>query len=457
MDPILSFCGLCLLLLLGKFLRVKIRFLQILYLPASVIAGLIGLLLVQVFANFLEMQWVTAWTTGWSKLPGFLINIVFGALFLGVAVPKLSSVWKIAGPQLAYGQIVAWGQYVIGLGIVLLVLAPIFGVPHIFGVIVPVGFEGGHGTAAAMRDSFRTFGWPEGADYALVSATAGILSAVIVGIGLINWAARKGYTAKLESLSNMPEHRLKGVYQEGEQPEAGRQTVSPDSVDSLALHLAFLGLAILIGYGIKQGMLYGEGLSPLLTRNKIFQGFPLFPLCMIGGLVVQWGVSKTAKTPVINHALMQRWAGTALDFLVVAAISTIQIKAVASGLLPLLLIVAAGIAWNLFCVMFLARRMFANCWFERSIAEMGQSMGVTATGLLLLRAVDPQNETDAPKAFGYKQLLHEPIMGGGLWTASAVPLIVLFKSGWPVFAIATGAVAAWFFIWFLLFRPAKPA
>jgi len=30
-----------------------------------------------------------------------------------------------------------------------------------------------------------------------------------------------------------------------------------------------------------------------------------------------------------------------------------------------------------------------DAWFERSIVEMGQSLGITATGLLLLRFVDP--------------------------------------------------------------------
>ena len=37
-----------------------------------------------------------------------------------------------------------------------------------------------------------------------------------------------------------------------------------------------------------------------------------------------------------------------------------------------------------------ARRLLPDDWFERAIAEMGQSMGVTATGLLLLRVVDPE-------------------------------------------------------------------
>ena len=81
-------------------------------------------------------------------------------------------------------------------------------------------------------------------------------------------------------------------------------------------------------------------------------------------------------------------------------------------------------------------------WFECSIAEFGQSLGVTATGLLLLRAVDPESKTCATQAFGYKQLLHEPIMGGGLWTAMALTL--LYKFGWGIMlTISATALLLW--------------
>ena len=86
--------------------------------------------------------------------------------------------------------------------------------------------------------------------------------------------------------------------------------------------------------------------------------------------------------------------------------------------------------------------MLPDAWFERSIAEMGQSMGVTATGLMLLRVVDPDYESPAADAFAYKQILHEPFMGGGLWTGAAIPLIALW-GGWPVFGIAAGAMVLW--------------
>ena len=41
---VMSFCGLCLLLILGKLVRTAVPLFQRLYLPASVIGGLIGLL-----------------------------------------------------------------------------------------------------------------------------------------------------------------------------------------------------------------------------------------------------------------------------------------------------------------------------------------------------------------------------------------------------------------------------
>eukprot|EP00729_Bicosta_minor_P021096 gene21096-1792_t len=70
-------------------------------------------------------------------------------------------------------------------------------------------------------------------------------------------------------------------------------------------------------------------------------------------------------------------------------------------------------------------------------------MGVTSTGLLLLRMCDPRNKTPALSAFSYKQLLHEPIVGGGIWTALVLPFVA--NAGiWPASATATTAVVIWY-------------
>jgi len=163
---------------------------------------------------------------------------------------------------------------------------------------------------------------------------------------------------------------------------------------------------------------------------------------MLGGVFVQWLADRFDPHEHMDEGLMLRIQNCALDFLVVAAIATIRLDVVAKGWLPLVILIAAGIGWNVLCLTVFARRAFKDAWFERGIAEMGQSMGVTATGLLLLRVVDPDYETEAAEAFAAKQLLHEPFMGGGLWTGAAIPLLAVW-GGWPILGIALGAIALW--------------
>ena len=181
----------------------------------------------------------------------------------------------------------------------------------------------------------------------------------------------------------MPESSIVGVYDPAERPSAGSQTVSAASIDSLGFHLAIIGLGVFIGYLIHSGMVRVEFLvrPPSADGRAFFDSFPLFPLCMIGGLVVQLFFANFTTRNPLDHRLMQRLSGTAMDFLVVAAISTINLEVVLGGLVPLAILVVAGVLWNVFCVMWLARRLLpADSWFERSIAEMGQSMASPPQG-----------------------------------------------------------------------------
>lgn len=107
-------------------------------------------------------------------------------------------------------------------------------------------------------------------------------------------------------------------------------------------------------------------------------------------------------------------------------------------------------------VLYVAPRLFEDAWFERAIAEFGQGLGVTATGLLLLRTVDPENNTPAAASFGYKQLLHEPIMGGGIWTSLA--LVLVFSRGiGEVWLISVGMLLFWLLFWRFVLRRSHPA
>ena len=233
-------------------------------------------------------------------------------------------------------------------------------------------------------------------------------------------------TVRPFSARNIAERR--GIHLRGRRPSAGQQTVASDSVDSLAWHVAIVGISVLIGWAL------------WLPVSGQLKGFPLFPLCMIGGVILQ-AVAKLFRVDLlIDRVQMERISGAALDFLALSAIATIEISVVVANWMPLTIMIVGGVAWTTFAVLFFGSRLFKEAWFERAIAEFGQATGVTATGLLLLRTVDPENKTPAPASFAGKQLLHEPAMN--LWVALAFALI--FTIGWfKVFLICLAMLVIW--------------
>ena len=277
MTAVISFCSLCLLLVCGKAIRTAVPFLRKLYLPSSIIGGALGLALLSSCGKSIP----ATWHEGWKAIPGFLINIVFATMFIGQKFPKMGKVGRSVAEQLCFGQIVAWGMYAVGIGVTVLVLTPLFGVPPVFGNLIEIGFEGGHGTVGGMVETFDAFGWSAGADLGYTTATIGMVLGITVGMALVNWAVRRGHVENIRTFEELSAAEQRGFYPKNEQPPAGKQTVLCDSIDSLAWHLAVVGLAVLVGYGIKSALVAAGAILPDSVREmKIIESIPLFPLCV---------------------------------------------------------------------------------------------------------------------------------------------------------------------------------
>jgi ESS family glutamate:Na+ symporter len=449
MTAVLSFCGLCLLLIAGKAIRVALPIFQRLYLPSAMIGGALGLILLSTLGKYIP----ESWHANWGSLPGFLINVVFAALFIGKKIPGIKQVWQEAAPQFCMGQMLAWGQYVVGLSVTFFILIPLFKVNPAFGNLLEIGFEGGHGTVAGLSQTFIDFKWEAGRDLGFTVATIGMVLGIVIGMMLVNLAIRRKWVSEVRPFNQQSSNERRGIYTVTNRPSAGVQTVQSDSIDSLALHIAAIGLAILIGYLLKMGLACLDTIMPLCVQKlQVLKSFPLFPLCLVGGLILQKFLEKVKINHLICGDQIDRLGGASLDFLVISAMSSIRLDFVLAYWLPLLILVLCGISWSLFMVLFMGPRIFKDYWFEKSIAEFGQSTGVTATGLLLLRTVDSQNKTSAMSSFGYKQLLHEPLLGGGIITSLAVPLVI--SSGILPFLIFTSLVLLfWFGFYFFYLRP----
>jgi len=426
-----SVCILLLFLLLGKMLRVKIRLFQRIFLPASIIGGFLALAFGPYFLDVLPEFIMDSW----RQIPGLLISIVFATLFLGVVIPGVKTMWAQGGSQLCFGFVAGFGQYFVALLVTALVLMPLFGVPPIFATILEIGFAGGHGTAAGMQIVFEELGWPAGSALGQMSATVGIIMAVVGGVFYINIAIRKGYCVNLDKSKGIPEYKKIGLIPEQYRHESSRATVASESIEPLAFHFGVVAVAILVGWLMLAGI---RSLHPVL------HGFPLFPLAMIGGMVVQLASKPLKIDTFYDRNTFERILGLSLDVLVVAAIASIRIDLFLENLWPFVILMAVGVGWIFFCLVYLAPRMFPNNWLERGVTEYGMQSGVTAMGLLLLRLVDPHYKTDTAQAFGFKQMLYEPFLGGGLVTATS-PFIIMNLGIWNAMLV-TGLLMVFFVV-----------
>ena len=183
----------------------------------------------------------------------------------------------------------------------------------------------------------------------------------------------------------------------------------------------------------------------------VFQYVPLFPLALIGGIIVQSLLNRLGLSALVIRSMTQNIAGVALDVVVIAAIASISLRVIGGNLGVFLVLSVVGIAWNVLVFLWWAPRVFPTYWFEKGIGDLGQSMGVTATGILLLRMVDPDNSTGAFEGFAYKQLFFEPIVGGGLFTAAAPALINSFGL-MPTLFLTGGLLIFWLLVGYFLIR-----
>lgn len=422
-EVFFSLCILLLFLLAGKVLRARVKLFQRIFLPASIIGGFLALFLGPYVGDLLPLFLYDTW----SQIPGLLINIVFACLFLGVVIPGVRQMWLQGGSQLCFGMVAGSGQYFVAMLITAVVLIPLFDVPPIFGTILEIGFAGGHGTAAGMHQVFTELGFPAGSALAQMSATVGIITAVVGGVLYINIAIRKGYCANLEKGKGIPEYKKAGLIPEKHRFPASRATVASESIEPLAFHFAIVGLAILVGWVLLAGI---RQLHPVLS------GFPLFPLAMMGGMIVQALSTPLKVSQYYDRLTFERILGFSLDVLVVAAIASIRLDLFIANFWPFAILMVTGIAWLFFALLVLAPRMFPYNWLERGVTEYGMQSGVTAMGLLLLRLVDPYYKTDTAQAFGFKQMLYEPFFGGGFITATAPFIVISLGIWWSIWAAA---------------------
>lgn len=428
-----------LVLAIARFIKRGSGVLQRFFIPSSLVAGFMGLILgPQVLETIPETI-----TAQWSAFPKYLINVVFAGLFLGKIIPDRKKIWRMAGPMLALGNTLAWGQYALGCLLAMFVLVPIFNTSPLAASLIEVSFEGGHGTAAGLAPTFAQLGWAEGADIALTIATISIIAAILLGVFFVNWHSRHFTSSGIKQADL--ERRQKQMIRSGYNLIRFGEKFSTNP-KAIIINLLAFGFAIGIGWLLWQGLIITENfLLADITHIRFFKYLPMFPLAMIGGLILQMLLRKIGKQTLIQRRTAEIISAIALDILIASAIATVSLDVLGNQLPTVIILSVAGIVWIVLGFLILAPVMFKTYWFEKGITNMGQSMGMTATGLLMQRLSDPSNKSKARESFAYKQLAFEPFMGGGIVTASAA--IFIYEFGlMPTLIISSAVMIFWLIV-----------
>ena len=402
----LGFLIISFLLVFGRKLKLAVQ-LERFGLPIAVISGIVGILIGPYgLIHFLSKET----TNVWSGLPTPLLSLVFATLMMGRPIPNINGLVKPIVNQFLLALSLGFGQFLIGGLVVKFLLSPYMDTNPLMGCLIEVGFEGGHGAASIIGESFNKLGFSDGLDLGLAMATMGLLSSSLLGSIFIFLGRNLGITDTekiIDKTDNLNSNNEIEIFSD---------------LRTLLINLGFVGLAISFGIMLITFLRYISNFFGQFSQEIIFS-LPVFPLILIGSLLIRYILEKTKNTDFISNLLQREIGILSTDLLIFTAMASLDIATVFENWQLILLLTIFGLLWNLICISFFALFIFDDYWFEKSLIEFGNSTGVVASGLLLLRLADPKNISKTLPIFTSKQLFAQLILSGGFFTVIA-PLVI---------------------------------
>jgi ESS family glutamate:Na+ symporter len=431
-EAVLVFGIMGVMLLFGVFLRARVKFFQGFLIPSCFIGGVLGLILlslgvITVSTPLLETYAYHLFIISFISL-GLTTNIN-SKKDLTVKAPLRGALWI----GLVSGVVMAM-QGIIGALFVFLFNSAGYNLNPIFGFLSPLGFTQGPGQALSVGKVWEEFGFEHAATLGLSFAVLGFAFAFFVGVPLVNWGIRKGFSA--QTPKTLSTEFLKGIMlKESKKESAGELTTHSGNIDTMAFHTALVGLIYILTYLLilAIGRLISEDVAKSLWAFFFFFG-------MVVALIIKYFINRIGLSHLLDPGVQRRITGCSVDFLIISTIMAIQVVIVWEYIVPIFAIgLATGILTTI-VVIYLGRRTWSYS-FERTMGVYGITTGTASVGLLLLRIADPEFETPvglelgiqaifaSPFVLGYMLLMHAP-----LWWNWSVEAVVLIFAGAMLFS-----------------------
>ena len=410
------------LILAGQLLRAKIPVFQKFFVPASMIAGFIGLAMGEQGLGILPFS------TSIGSYAGVLIILVF--TIVGGNGFKMGET-KGAGEEVKrvlsfnmYRFVIFFLQFIIPITVTLTVIKAVN--PEVnqgSGILLASGFTGGHGTAAACGATFAELGWPEATDLGMTFATIGILTGIFGGLAFVKWATSKGYTGYIKDFKYISGDLRTGLVSKDNRTSIGEETISSVSLDTLCFHLAIVAGIAGLGYYLNANII----------AVHLLKGIPDFTVAYLIALIFFFALRKTPVYDYIDTNINQKISGTATDYLVFFGIASIKLTVIVEYAVPLVILTIAGLVCVFLTVIPLGYLMNKDSWFERSLFCFGYCTGVFAIGFVLLRIVDPENKSKTVEDVAMTPFLN--FIEIAFW--SLIPAALIAGKGWLVVGLVS--------------------
>lgn len=393
------------LLLAGLFLRAKVPLFRKLLIPASVLGGFVGLLIgPQILGQTGLMLFDEEWITIWSLQPSVLMIPIFASLPLCNFKPKGEK--KKLDRRHACTVLMEAGlggsgfavQMLLGVGLALLIsqFASSLYPYNNFGCEMVFGFNGGHALAGLLSSLLMENGkdyWETAQSVGCTYSTIGLLGGLIFGIIMINRAIKKGRTSVVKSSAVLDENMTRGYIKDIDaQGVIGRESTHNSAINAVTVHIALILIVSYLGW----------------LLNTIFTDWGLEYLAALPGYIwammiaypVNWLINKLDLGWLFDARIKGAVVAVCTDIAIVAAMASMDIQAVVLYVVPIFLISAAAFIATYYITMGLFRIFMPdNYAFERAIVFYGMNTGVVATGITLLRIIDPDFSSPSMEDF----------------------------------------------------------
>ncbi len=386
------------MLCIGTFLRAKIPFLRNMLVPASVIAGILGFIVMNLVAYF-DINIGTD-----ANMYTDIVNYLFTVSFISISLTSSDSSEEGAGKQIfkgALGMGLVWCLLyalspLVGMGLIA-VLGGAFDMEAIYGSMIQYGFAQGPGQAASYGALYEQYGFENAQMVGLAFAAIGFIVAFLVGIPAAKIGINRGIA---KNCGKIDTSILKGYLKKDEQTNyMVKDTTVNSNIETLTFHFALIGVCYIGAIGVAKvfsllpGFL-GTSFSGLMFMNG-----------MIAAYIVKFIMKKLKLDFLQENVLQSKITGWTADYLVVCAFMAVGFSVIGEWIVPILVEAAVITVITFFVCFYFGQRFGGSNDFERTLGLYGTSTGTVPSGISLIRIIDPEFKTNTAVELGVMNIV----------------------------------------------------